>query len=112
MSYFVERFQEKCKERNTTPYYVSLDCGLDPGLISAILSGTRKPKPATWLNILKKLSESKLLDTRYVVLVSWKAVDDYGIDFFEEGCEILFKERGISTEQIQEVKEKRKPNKN
>lgn len=85
-SYFVEKLIARCKERGTTPYFVALDCGIEPSLMSAIVNGKRKPKPDTWHQLLKKLTSSSLLATDLHTLIHWKAIDDYGPDAVAPGA--------------------------
>jgi SOS-response transcriptional repressor LexA len=79
-SYFVTKFTEHCKAQGTTPYFVAVETGVEPSLISAIINGRRNPKPATWHNLLPRLAACPLLNIDLATLVHWKAVDDYGVD--------------------------------
>jgi SOS-response transcriptional repressor LexA len=79
-SYFISKFLEHCKTVGTTPYFVALESGIEPSLMSAIVNGRRSPKPRTWHELLKKIAACPMLQIDLATLVYWKAVDDYGVD--------------------------------
>lgn len=75
MSVFVDKFLELCESRNTTHYKVALDAGVDPSLVSNVISGNRKLKPDQMKKLLNDLSNSKLLGISSQKLIAWWALD-------------------------------------
>ncbi len=84
---FVLMLKDACLMRNTSPYKVALDAGVDPALVSSLINGKRTLKPEQMEKLIQKLSQSKLLDVDYNTLMAWWALTMFPAEALKRALE-------------------------